>query len=258
MGMFNSSKKAKSDIKSVVKSNDEILIVHYSYANVPNLSGDIFPIITTIVVRSLDDKIYECYGLHIEADLIGISKSEMKDIYSDLELSMLEKFMAFVRLHNSSYWLNWDMKNITFGFQAIKHRYSKLTGGNNIGFIDIPAYRKKDLDVLLSELYGDNYSVEPDKLLDILKCNNFDTHSYMTSNTESIEFNNLNFNSVLDSVKTKVEAISFLFEKIASNKIKVPHKNTYSKFVDIVTHPVMAFIGWLATIIGVILGIMAL
>ena len=75
MGMFNSSKKAKSDIKSVVKSNDEILIVHYSYANVPNLSGDIFPIITTIVVRSLDDKIYECYGLHIEADLIGISKS---------------------------------------------------------------------------------------------------------------------------------------------------------------------------------------
>ena len=63
---------------------------------------------------------------------------------------------------------------------------------------------------------------------------------------------------MLDSVKTKVEAISFLFEKIATNKIKVPHKNSYTKFVEIVTHPIMAFIGWLATILGAIFGLMAL
>lgn len=232
--------------------------MHYSYANIPELAEDMSSMITTIVVKSLDNKINECFGVHIEADLIKVSKTDIKDFYSDLELCMLEKYMAFVRLHNKSYWINWNMKDISFGFQAIKHRYDKLTGGNNNGYTEIPTYRKKDLDILISEMFGDNYSDDSDKLLDLMIYNKINTHSYLSSNDESIEFNRNNFNSVLDSVRTKVNAIAFLFKKIISNNIKVPHKNTYTKFVAIVTHPIMAFIGWAATIIGTIVGLMAL
>lgn len=258
MGIINNSKTAKSDIRNIVNSNEEILVVHYSYAIVPELQEDMSSMITTIVVRSLDNKINECFGLHLEADLIGISKSEMKDFYSDLELSMLEKFMAFVRLHIKSYWINWNMKDISYGFQAIKHRYEKLTGGNSSGYTDIPSYRKKNLDSLLSQLFGDCYSKNNDKLLDLMTFNKCDTFSYLDSNNESIEFSKLNYNTVLDSVRAKVDAIASLFDKMASNSIKIPNKNNYSKFVGIITHPIMAFIGWIATIIGVIIGIIAL
>ena len=214
--------------------------------------------ITTIVVRSLNNRINECFGLHLEADLIGVSKSEIKDFYSDLELSMLEKFMAFVRSHNKSYWINWNMKDVSFGFQAIKHRYWKLTGRTNSGYSDIPTFRRINLDVLISDMFGENYSEESDKLLDLMTKNGYDTHSYLSSNEESIDFCNGNYNSVLDSVRTKVAAVAFLFEKLESNKIKIPHKNTYAKFIEIVTHPIMAFIGWIATITGLIIGIITL
>lgn len=258
MRTINNSKKVKSDIRKIIKSNDEILIVHYSYANIPEQIEDLSSMITTIVVRSLNNRINECFGLHLEADLIGVSKSEIKDFYSDLELSMLEKFMAFVRSHNKSYWINWNMKDVSFGFQAIKHRYWKLTGRTNSGYSDIPTFRRINLDVLISDMFGENYSEESDKLLDLMTKNGYDTHSYLSSNEESIDFCNGNYNSVLDSVRTKVAAVAFLFEKLESNKIKIPHKNTYAKFIEIVTHPIMAFIGWIATITGLIIGIITL
>lgn len=258
MRTINNSKKVKSDIRKIIKSNDEILIVHYSYANIPEQIEDLSSMITTIVVRSLNNRINECFGLHLEADLIGVSKSEIKDFYSDLELSMLEKFMAFVRSHDKSYWINWNMKDVSFGFQAIKHRYWKLTGRTNSGYSDIPTFRRINLDVLISDMFGENYSEESDKLLDLMTKNGYDTHSYLSPNEESIDFCNGNYNSVLDSVRTKVAAVAFLFEKLESNKIKIPHKNTYAKFVVIVTHPIMAFIGWIATITGLIIGIITL
>ena len=62
MGTINNSKKVKSDIRNVIKSNDELLIVHYSYANIPEQIEDLSSMITTIVVRSLDNKINECFG----------------------------------------------------------------------------------------------------------------------------------------------------------------------------------------------------
>lgn len=256
--MRNKRIRIWSDVKNIAHSNTEILIVYYSYATVPELEDDMSPMITTIVVKSLDGTICECYGLYLEADLIGVSRSEMKNIYPDLELSLLEKFMAFVRLHNSSYWLSWDMKDITFGFQALKHRYSKLTGGCNTGYFEIPINKRRNLDVIFSEMYGEHYSTESDRLLDVMKYNGCNTQSYLNNNSESYEFNKCNYNSVLESVRIKVDSITILFNKLVSRKIKIPHMNKYSIFIEVVTHPIMAFIGWVATIIGLIVGIIAL
>lgn len=109
-------------------------------------------------------------------------------------------------------------------------------------------------------MYGEEFVNGPDTLRSLLKCNsgNIDNNTYLSSNDESIEFEHKNFTNVIKSVDLKVDFIKKATNKLIQRKLVVSNKNYYAIFVDTVNHPVFTFIGWGATIGGLILTVMAL
>lgn len=250
--VYKRRRHALSLLKERIKDSNSTLIIHYSYASFQNENDEISPMITAIVVKSLDGNIYEHFGIHIEADLINCTKQEIKDYYPELELSMLEKYKDFLKMHQDTFWIHWDMVNINYGFQAIKHRYIRLAGElKGRDFYEVPSHKKVNLDSIIQQMYGDNYAPNPDKLHDLLLINNVkNQNKYLSLSQEENEFAKLNFKSVYDSVDFKTNLLLKFTKVLERKKLKIPNKNRYSNFLDIISHPLFHFIGWIATLLG--------
>jgi hypothetical protein len=252
MGAIKIRKIAVRNLNNLSTDPTQVLFIHYSQSRTyEDDYGQISPIITSIVVKSLDGEVDKQFAIHFEADKAGIPIDEIQDSYRELELRILRSFNEFVKRNKHCFWVHWDMKNIHFGFEAIKHRFEKIFEG--VGdYCDIPSNQKRNLHFILEGIYGDKFVNGPDHLKNLMLCNNNDVvdTSYISQENESIEFEHKNFDSVIRSVDTKVEFLRIAVKKLLLNKLLVVSRNRYAIFVDIVTHPVMTFIGWLATIAG--------
>src|SRR5271154_3270768 len=66
------------------------------------------------------------FALHAVAESLGISKNEVESHYDEIEKVLLERFFAFLRDRREKYWVHWNMRNLTFGFEHLEHRYRSL------------------------------------------------------------------------------------------------------------------------------------
>ena len=256
MGAYKDRKIAVKNLKKLVEDPSKVFCVHYSHSQTYDDDyGNISPIITVIVVKSLDNKIDKQFAIHYEADKAGITKDQIQDSYRELELRILKAFNEFVRRHiDDCLWVHWDMKNIHFGFEAIKHRYEKVFDDLD-HYCEIPAQNKQNLKLVLEGMYGEKFANKPDQLKSLIVANNSNIHEprYLSSSAESSQFENKNFKGVIDSVDCKVDFIKRALSKLINRKLVVQNKNRYAIFLDVITHPVFLFIGWIATIVGLIL-----
>ena len=261
MGAVKERRLAASNLKKLTEDPNKVLFIHYSQSNTfdDDDYGNISPIITSIVIKSLDGQIDQQFAIHFEADKADIPIDEIQYSYRDLELRILKAFNDFVRRHREYNWIHWDMKNIHFGFEAIKHRYEKVFGDLK-DYNEIPINNKKNLSDIIEGMYGEGFVNGPDTLKSLLKCNsgNIDNNTYLSSNVESTEFERKNFTNVIKSVDLKVDFMKKVTNKLIQRKLVVSNKNRYAVFVDTVNHPLFTFIGWVATIAGLIITVIAL
>lgn len=256
MGAIKERRLATSNLKKLVEDPSKVLFIHYSQSNTfdDDDYGNISPIITSIVIKSLDNQIDQQFAIHFEADKADIPIDEIQNFYRELELRVLKGYNDFVKRHREYNWIHWDMKNIHFGFEAIKHRYEKIYG-NLKDYNEIPVNNKKNLRNIIEGIYGENFVTGPDTLKSLLKCNsgNTDNNTYLSMDEESIEFENKNFTKVIKSVDLKVDFIKKATKKLIQKELVVSNKNYYAIFIDIVSHPIFNLIGWLATIVALII-----
>jgi len=257
MGAVNDRKIAVANLKKLTEDPSKVLFIHYSQSSTfdDDDYGNISPIITSIVVKSLDGQIDQQFAIHFEADKADIPIDGIQYSYRDLELRILKAFNDFARRYSGCNWIHWDMKNIHFGFDAIKHRYEKIFGDLK-DYNEIPINNKKNLRDIIEGMYGENFVDGPDTLKSLLKCNsgNIDNNVYISSSVESTEFERKNFENVIRSVDLKVDFIKKATSKLIQRKLTVSNRNNYAVFVDTVNHPIFTFIGWIATITGLIIG----
>ncbi|MDD2530720.1 MAG: hypothetical protein PHN41_05770 [Bacteroidales bacterium] len=256
MGAFKERKLAVANLKNMTIDPNKVLFVHYSQSRTfeEDDYGNISPIITAIVIKSLDNQIDQQFAIHLEADKADIPIDEIQDSYRDLELRMIKSFNNFVQRHNDCIWFHWDMKNIHFGFEAIKHRYEKIFG-NLKDYNEIPIRNKINLRNIIEGMYGENFADGSDLLYSLLKCNsgNIENNVYLNSSDESTEFGYKHFENIIKSVDFKVDFIKLSTKKLINKKLKVSNKNNYAIFLDIVTHPIFTFIGWFVGLICTII-----
>lgn len=260
MGVAKDRKIAVANLKKLTEDPNKVLFVHYSQSNTfDDDYSTISPIITSIVIKSLDGQIDQQFAIHLEADKADIPIDEIQYSYRDLELRILKSFNDFTKRHAGCNWIHWDMKNIHFGFEAIKHRYEKIFGDLK-DYIEIPINNKKNLRDIVEGMYGDNFVDGPDTLKSLFICNskNIDNNLYLSTGIESTEFERKNFDNVLKSVDLKVDFIKKATKKLIQRTLSVSNKNGYAIFVDIVNHPIVTFVGWIVGIIGLILAIFPL
>lgn len=261
MGIVRDRKIAVANLKKLIEDPSKVLFVHYSESRTYDDDdyGNISPIITSIVIKSLDGQIDKQFAIHLEADKADIPKDQIQDSYRELELRILKLYNDFVRRHLDYFWIHWDMKNIHFGFEAIKHRYEKIFESLD-DYCEIPNNNKKNLKTIIEGMYGDDFVSGPDTLSQLMLCNsnNIENSTYLSKDIESSQFEYKNFIAVIKSVDLKVEFIKKATKKLSSKKLIVSNKNNYAVFIDKVNHPYFTFSGWLIGLIGLILTIVAL
>lgn len=267
MGVVKNRRFAKNRLKEAIKDPAKVLICHYSHSQFPDDESDdsISPLVTVIVVRSLDDNINEHFTIHHEADRGGVLKEQIPDSHRELELQVLKSFNRFLKRHEEYTWVHWQMKDIQFGFPVIKHRFEKLYHGMNESFHEIPRSKNINLYSLLENMYGSQFSKlgSDDSLGSIIEKNNGKTHvlptDYLTLDQEGREFEKQNYRSVLKSVECKVSWVrDFLAVYNQNKRVKVYKRNTYAILTDTVSHPIFSLIGFIATLLGTIIGLIAI
>ena len=263
MGIVKDRKIALQRLKDLIKDPSKVLIIHYSQLKTADEYGGISPLISAIVVKSLDGNSEHHFCIHLEADKANLPLEDLSSSYRDLELRVLRAYNDFVRRHADFIWVHWEMKNVHFGFDAIRHRFDKIFAGLNNSrdrYEEIPSNKKVNLCRLLEDMYGENFADNQDKLASLLKTNNENVlnNNYLSLDAEAAEFENQNFTTVLNSLDCKVDFIRRTIKLLKEKKLSVQNKNRYARFVDTVTHPVFNFINWSIGLAGLILTIYSL
>ena len=106
-----------------------------------------------------------------------------------------------MKKNKDCFWVHWNMKNIHFGCDAIKHRFEKLFQGlkNEKQLEEIPENKKINLDSILEDIYGEKYAFNPDKLASLMSLNNGSVlnNDYLTLDREQTEFEKKNYLAII-------------------------------------------------------------
>lgn len=254
--MSNSkSVEAKKIVEGLRHNPSQALVIHYSRQNLmDNESGIATPRIIAIMVKSLDGKQNNCFAIHHEAEKADIILENIADYYDQLEERLLRAFNNFVKSNRESKWIHWDMNDVHFGFEAIKHRYCVMVDEDGKDFQEIPNHNRINLNTLLKDIYGSNYEKEP-QLENLMKTNNGGAAraGHLTIEEEAVAFKSLGFPTILESLRCKVNFLLDVIDKTLSGNLKVSSKYWINKLRAFITHPVTATIAVLLTLISIIL-----
>ncbi|HLG28494.1 MAG TPA: hypothetical protein VI423_12000 [Paenisporosarcina sp.] len=248
-------------MKELITDPSKVLVIHYSQLKTAaDDHGGISPLILAIVVKTLDGSSEHHFCIHLEADKANLLSDEVSSSYRDLELRVLKAYNDFVRRHNDCIWVHWEMKNVSFGFDAIRHRFDKIFGGlsgQNDRYEEIPTNKKVNLCSLMEDMYGENFADGPDKLASLFRTNNHNVlnYNYLTIDAEGSEFEKQNFTTVMNSLDCKVNFIRKAIKRLSAKNLSVQNKNSYAIFIETVNHPLFNFIGWTFGLAGLVLTI---
>jgi len=254
------SVEAKKIVEGLKRNPSQALVIHYSRQDLmDNESGIKSPRIVAIMVKSVDGAQNECFAIHREAEKATLLPEDIPDRYDFLEERLLRSFNSFVNANRGCKWIHWDMNDVHFSFEAIKHRYYVLIAEKEQDFHEIPNHNRINLNSMLKNIYGDNYEKEP-HFENLMKTNNDGVckSGFLALEDEAKAFKNLEFPSILESLRCKVNFLLEIVDKTISDKLKVSKRYFVNKLRAFITHPITATISILLTLLSIILKIFAL
>jgi hypothetical protein len=98
------------------------------------------------------------FTIHAVAESLRIDKDDVTSRYDEIEKELLRRFYDFVRDRREKYWVHWNMRNLTFGFEHIEHRYRYLSGSEAP---HVPIEVRLNLNDMLKHRYGTEYAADP-------------------------------------------------------------------------------------------------
>ncbi|MEK8179537.1 hypothetical protein WMW71_04210 [Flavobacterium buctense] len=224
MGIFQSErlddrKKGRDIIEKLKKSNSKTLIIHYSCESFFNLEGRT-PRITSICIKNRGNNLTKTFSIHLQAQFYKKDLCCITDIENDfLEKQMLKEFFEFVKRHSTHNWVHWNMRNSSYGFEAIGNRY-RILGGNGK---EIEDQFKFDLPENLGLIYTYNFEKHKPsgQLLNLAKRNKISDRDALIGKDEAKSFEDRDYLKLHMSTSRKVEIIDRILTLEEKNKLKV-------------------------------------
>ncbi|WP_304596512.1 hypothetical protein [Adlercreutzia caecimuris] len=216
---------AKKVLKEISHYPANYLVIHYSCESFYNIKDGRTPRITSIAVREYDSAQTHSFSIHKIAEKYGVSDSEIELHYDNLERAMLDEFFQYVEKSSNYFWIHWNMRDINYGFDAIRHRYEVLGGT-----LQANAPQKQiDAARLLKAYYGDNYAGGHPRLESILKQNDMIHPDFLTGAQEAEAFDKHEYVKLHQSTLRKANCIASLVDMSAEGKLQVctPWYETY-------------------------------
>jgi len=239
------SAKARKTVEELGNNPSQALLIHYSRQNLmDNESGIATPRIIAIMVKSIDGGQTECFAIHHEAEKADVLLENITDYYDMLEERLLRSFNAFVKTNRNCKWIHWDMNDVHFSFEAIKHRYCVMVEEDGREFQEISLQNRVNLNSLLKDIHGDDYEAEP-AFENLMKSNNGGVckADFLTLEDEARAFSALEFPLILKSLVCKVNFLREILHKTAANSLSLSNtKSKRKRSASYEDHPVLALI----------------
>jgi len=224
MGIFNSERlddrrRGQKIIEDLKNANSRTLIIHYSCESFFNTHGRT-PRVTSICVKNRGNNTTKTFSIHLQAQLSNKDLCCLTDQDFDLlEKQMLKAFYDFVKNHKTHKWVHWNMRNVSYGFEAIANRF-KILGGNPR---EIEDQFKYDFPETLGLVH--TYKFEKHKpsgqLLNLANRNSITTNDAMIGKDEAAAFDNRDYLGLHMSTCRKVEIIDRILTLQEKNKLKI-------------------------------------
>lgn len=245
---LNDLNVGKKKIAELKESQDKTVIVHYSCESFFNTKGRT-PRVTSICVKTRGNNNAKAFSIHLQAQIQDKDLTTLTDDdYDALEKEMLKEFYDFVKKHKTYKWVHWNMRNASYGFEAIANRYKILKGKPT----DIEDQFKYDLPDLLGLIYTYKFEAHKPKgqLLNLADRNQVTSRDALTGKDEANAFDNKQYLELHMSTMRKVEVIDRILTVEEKNQLKVGIKIyqiyglTPKGTVEIVKNNVWLFAVW--------------
>lgn len=212
-------RKAKNIINGFYDNDFNCLLIHYSCESFYDIKDGKTPRITSIAIKYLNTAQTKSFSIHKVAELKQISIDQINESYDQLEKEMLKGFYKFVEEHKDYKWIHWNMRDINYGFEALKYRATIL----GTKTYDIKDENKFDLARLLIDKYGKGYSNHP-RLSSILEMNKISPKHWLNGDEEAKAFDDKEYVKLHQSTLAKVDAIENILKMTAEEDFKTKSK----------------------------------
>ena len=224
MSLFSSerieeNRRGSNKIASLKLKKDKTMVIHYSCESFFNLQGRT-PRITSIVVKNRGNNITKSFSIHLQAQIHKKNLALLFDIdYDILEKAMLKDFYKFIKNHKTYNWVHWNMRNASYGFEAIFNRAQIL----KVTPSEIEDDFKFDFSDILGSIY--TYGFEADKpfgkMLNLAKRNSVSERDALNGKGEADAFEKKEYLMLHMSTMRKVEIIDRILSLEESGQLKV-------------------------------------
>lgn len=240
-----------SFIKRVKSHPEDFYIIHYSCQSLYDDNEALSPRITSIAVDHYATEQAVSFSTHSIAEELHIPRESVRERFDEVERKLLQDFYAFVRDRRDKYWVHWNMRNLTFGFEHLEHRFRVLTGHD--GPV-IPVERRLNLNDLLADRYGGGYAKHP-KLLSLMELNG-GVHRHFLNGMEEVQaFQNNEFIRMHNSTLSKIGFLHIVVRKLVHGKLKTASRG-FGVALDVLFESRVAkSVGLIATAISLCVGI---
>lgn len=202
-------------VRALKKTPENFYVIHYSCQSLFDNNEALSPRITSIAVSHYATDQVVSFSTHSVAEELGIGREEVLRRFDEVEAKLLQDFYGFVRERRDKFWIHWNMRNLTYGFEHLEHRYRVLGG---IDAAVIPVERRLNLNDMLADRYGGAYAKHP-KLKSLMELNGGIHRHFLTGEEEVQAFRNCEFIRMHNSTLTKVGFLQSVLAKLVKGKL---------------------------------------
>jgi hypothetical protein len=206
---------SKRFIQEVRKNPENFYLIHYSCQSLYDDNQDLSPRVTSIAITHYSSEQTLSFSTHAIAEELHISRDEVRNRFDEVERKLLQDFYDFIRDRRDKYWVHWNMRNLTFGFEHLEHRF-RVLGGANAPVI--PVERRLNLNDILAHRYGGRYAAHP-KLKSLMNLNGGIHRNFLTGEEEVKAFQNSEYIRMHNSTLCKVGFLSSTIHKLLRGKL---------------------------------------
>lgn len=232
-----------------VKRNPEnFYLVHYSCQSLNDDNEGLSPRITSIGVTHYATGQTVSFSTHAIAEEMRISREDVLGNFDRVEEKLLRDFYGFVRDRRDKFWVHWNMRNLTYGFEHVEHRY-RILGGSDAAVI--PVERRINLNDMLANKYGSDYASHP-KMKNLMELNGGTHRQFLTGEEELQAFRNNEFIRMHNSTLCKLGFFSSAIDKALTGKLKTASRGFGVMLDRIFESRVAKFIGLASSLLAVV------
>ncbi len=237
-------------IKSVRSNPENFFLIHYSCQNLNDENEALSPRITSIAMNHYATGQSISYSTHSTAEELRIPRDKVLERFDEVELELLTQFYKFIRDRRDKYWVHWNMRNLTFGFEHLEHRYRAL-GGTDACVIAVE--RRLNLNDLIADRYGENYAKHP-KMLSLMEKNGGRHRDFLEGKEEVAAFENKEFLRMHSSTLSKIGFFSSAMRKFVNGKLNTASRGVGVALEKLFESRTAKAVGLVATLISILVG----